>query len=70
MALAAHHVVAIALGIGAFFIYRSLIPAPPSQIQSIAVLPFKNESGNADVEYLSDGVPRPREIGQLRRAEC
>jgi TolB-like protein/DNA-binding winged helix-turn-helix (wHTH) protein/Flp pilus assembly protein TadD len=47
---------AIALGIGAFFIYRSLSPAPPSQIQSIAVLPFKNESGNADVEYLSDGV--------------
>ena len=47
---------AVALGIGAFFIYRLNTPAPPSQIQSIAVLPFKNESGNADVEYLSDGV--------------
>ncbi|MGH9880872.1 MAG: winged helix-turn-helix domain-containing protein, partial [Pyrinomonadaceae bacterium] len=47
---------AFALGISAFFIYRSLTAAPPSQIQSIAVLPFKNESGNADVEYLSDGV--------------
>jgi TolB-like protein/Tfp pilus assembly protein PilF len=25
-------------------------------IQSVAVLPFKNESGNAEVEYLSDGM--------------
>jgi TolB-like protein/DNA-binding winged helix-turn-helix (wHTH) protein/Tfp pilus assembly protein PilF len=47
---------AAALGIGGYFIYRSRTAAPPSQIQSIAVLPFKNESGNADVEYLSDGV--------------
>jgi len=46
----------VALGIGGLFIYRSLNAAPRSQIQSIAVLPFKNESGNADVEYLSDGV--------------
>mgnify|MGYP003288743410 CR=1 FL=1 len=46
----------IVLGIAGFFIYHSRATLPPSQIQSIAVLPFKNESGNREVEYLSDGV--------------
>lgn len=30
--------------------------APTAQIESVAVLPFVNEGGNADVEYLSDGM--------------
>src|SRR5687768_5408134 len=41
-----------AFGLGSYFYYgRS-----SSQISSIAVLPFVNESGNAEVEYLSDGM--------------
>jgi TolB-like protein/Tfp pilus assembly protein PilF len=40
--------------LGGFFGYRYF--AAPKQIESIAVMPFVNESGNADVEYLSDGM--------------
>jgi TolB-like protein/Tfp pilus assembly protein PilF len=36
---------------------RNDIPAPPGDvISSIAVLPFANINGNADTEYLSDGI--------------
>ena len=36
-----------------FFVAPAVTSAP---ITSIAVLPFKNESGNVEVEYLSDGI--------------
>lgn len=36
--------------------YFSKRAANSKQIKSIAVLPFENSSGNADLEYLSDGV--------------
>ncbi|MEQ1642503.1 MAG: tetratricopeptide repeat protein [Pyrinomonadaceae bacterium] len=47
-------VVAVAVLVGGFFGYKYL--SPTKQIESIAVMPFVNESGNADVEYLSDGM--------------
>ncbi|MBK6725002.1 MAG: hypothetical protein IPG58_17575 [Acidobacteria bacterium] len=47
-------VVAVVVLVGGFFGYKYF--APTKQIESIAVMPFVNESGNADVEYLSDGM--------------
>ncbi|MDX6306495.1 MAG: eukaryotic-like serine/threonine-protein kinase, partial [Blastocatellia bacterium] len=44
-------VVVIAVA-GYFYFYRN----HNTSIESIAVMPFVNESGNADVEYLSDGM--------------
>ncbi|QQS32363.1 MAG: tetratricopeptide repeat protein [Acidobacteriota bacterium] len=57
-------VIAVALFVGGFFGYKYLMPA--SQIESIAVMPFVNESGNADVEYLSDGMTETL-IGSLSK---
>jgi eukaryotic-like serine/threonine-protein kinase len=45
---------AVAIGFGYwFFLSRA---ANTKQIESIAVMPFVNDSGNADAEYLSDGM--------------
>lgn len=47
-------VVLAVIVLGGFVSYRYFVPT--KQIDSIAVMPFVNESGNADVEYLSDGM--------------
>ncbi len=39
-----------------FLAYRSLLSNKSQSIESIAVLPFVNASGNSEVEYLSDGM--------------
>ncbi len=47
---------AVILLIGGFFAYRYFKLAGGDQINSIAVLPFENRSGNTDTDYLSDGL--------------
>ncbi len=44
----------VSIGFGYWFFVSRPVTAKP--IESIAVLPFVNESGNADTEYLSDGM--------------
>jgi TolB-like protein/DNA-binding winged helix-turn-helix (wHTH) protein/Tfp pilus assembly protein PilF len=41
-------------------------PVHPPPITSIAVLPFRNESGNPDLDYISDGITESL-IGSLAR---
>ena len=53
--LAAPFVLAIIV-LGGLFGYRYCNSASTEQIDSIAVLPFENRSGNADTDYLSDGL--------------
>ena len=48
-------VIIIIIAIGVLASYR-YFKGPVKQIESIAVMPFVNDSGNADVEYLSDGM--------------
>ncbi|MGD9561601.1 MAG: tetratricopeptide repeat protein [Pyrinomonadaceae bacterium] len=47
-------VAAVVLLFGGYFAYRYF--SASEQIESIAVMPFVNESRNADLEYLSDGM--------------
>jgi len=42
-----------ALGFGGYWFYGR---GPSKQIESIAVMPFVNESGDKDLEYLADGM--------------
>jgi len=46
--------VLVLIALGGFFGYKYL--GSGKQINSIAVMPFAYDSGNADVEYLSDGM--------------
>jgi TolB-like protein/Tfp pilus assembly protein PilF len=45
----------VIVAVGAFLGYR-YFTAATTQISSIAVMPFVNESGNTDIDYLSDGM--------------
>jgi len=48
-------IIAIVILAGGFFGYR-YFSASAKQINSVAVMPFVNESGDANVDYLSDGM--------------
>ena len=47
---------AVLVGAAVFALYRYLAPSGDGRIESIAVMPFVNETGNPDLEYLSDGM--------------
>jgi TolB-like protein/Flp pilus assembly protein TadD len=49
-------VTAVVAAVGAVIVNSYLPRNHRRSIESIAVMPFVNESGNADVEYLSDGM--------------
>ena len=48
--------IVLALLLGGFFVYQSFYASSSKPIESIAVMPFENQSGSVDVEYLADGM--------------
>ncbi|MEP6704046.1 MAG: tetratricopeptide repeat protein [Acidobacteriota bacterium] len=48
--------VATGIALGGIFGYRHFSTSVPGQINSVAVLPFQNRGGDADTDYLSDGL--------------
>jgi TolB-like protein/Flp pilus assembly protein TadD len=54
------HLLFAALGLllvtGGFVAYRYLVTTDPTQIDSIAVLPFVNQTQDSDSDYLADGL--------------
>ncbi len=56
------------VALGSFFGYRYLPSANSKQIESIAVMPFENGTGDPDLEYLSDGMTETL-IGTLSRLQ-
>lgn len=52
--------------LGSFLVYRYVPFGTEAQIESIAVLPFVNETGNPEFDYLSDGMTETL-MGSLSR---
>jgi TolB-like protein len=48
--------VVVVILLGGYYGYKYLQTSGSGQIDSVAVLPFENRSGNADTDYLSDGL--------------